>query len=110
MNEPDGQAEVLNHCVETYLRCFTFDRPRWWSKWLAWADYCYNTGFQSNAGGTLFAVVYGRPPTTLRQFLLGKIRVQASADELQDRDEILQHLRFQLEKAQQLMVLEANKH
>lgn len=35
--------------------------------------------------------------------------MQALADDLRERDEILQHLRFQLEKVQYRMVVEANK-
>lgn len=50
-------------------------------------------------------MVYGRPPPNL-----GEIRVQALAEDLRERDEILHHLQFQLEKAQHRMVVEANKH
>lgn len=92
--EADGQIEVLNRCVETYLRCFTANRPKGWNKWLTWAEYCYNTGFQSTVRGTPFEVVYGHPLLSLHQFLPCEIRVQALAEDLRDRDEILQHLHF----------------
>lgn len=62
----DGQTEVLNRCVETYLHGFSSDRPHGRNKWLPWAEYCYNTGFQSSAGSTPFEVVYGIPPPVLR--------------------------------------------
>lgn len=62
------------------------------------------------AGTTPFEVVYGSCPPSLGQFLPGEVRVQALADSLHSRDEILDHLRFHLARAQQGMVKEANKH
>ena len=34
----NGQTEVLNRCVETYLRCMTGDQPKKWACWLPLAE------------------------------------------------------------------------
>lgn len=98
--ETDGQIEVMNRCLETYLRRFTYERPKSLGKWLAWAEFCFNTGFQSSTGMTPFEAVYGRSPPTLILFLPGKVRVQALADSLREQGDILTHLRVLLELAQ----------
>ena len=32
--ESDGQTEVVNRCLETYLHCFAGDKPRQWLAFL----------------------------------------------------------------------------
>jgi hypothetical protein len=32
--QTDGQTEVVNKCLETYLRCVTFERHNQWAQWL----------------------------------------------------------------------------
>ena len=33
----DGQTEIVNKCLEGYLRCFAYDKQTKWVKWLSLA-------------------------------------------------------------------------
>lgn len=63
--QSDGQSEILNKCLEMYLRCFVHDYPRQWLKFLPWAEFWYNSAYHSTTGFTPFKVVYGRDPPPL---------------------------------------------
>ncbi|KAJ0585794.1 putative nucleotidyltransferase, Ribonuclease H [Helianthus annuus] len=107
--ESDGQTEVINRCLESYLRCFAVDQPKTWSVWLPWAEYWYNSTFHSSTGVTPFETVYGRRPPSVFQFIPGEIRVDSVARDLQDRDEALKQLKVHLSNAQGAMKLHADK-
>jgi hypothetical protein len=96
----DGQMETTNRVIVMYLRCFTGDRPRQWLRWLPWAEYTYNTAYQSSLHETPFRVVYGRDPLTIRSYDPGETRVDAVAQEMEDRAAFLDDVRYCLEQAQ----------
>ncbi|KAE8676551.1 hypothetical protein F3Y22_tig00111584pilonHSYRG00153 [Hibiscus syriacus] len=63
--QTDGQTEVVNHCVEQYLRCFVHQLPRKWSNYLVWAEYWYNTIYHAPTKITPYQDLYGRLPPLL---------------------------------------------
>jgi hypothetical protein len=107
--ESDGQTEVVNRCLETYLRCFIADQPKTWMHWIPWAEYWFNTTYHASTGKTPFEVVYGRAPPTIARWVQGEVRVEAVQKELLDRDEAIRQLRAQLLRAQGRMKHFADK-
>lgn len=57
--QTDGQTEVVNRCLKTYLRCMTSDNPCSWSLWLSLAEWWYNTNHHTAIGKSPFEALYG---------------------------------------------------
>lgn len=66
--QTDGQSEVVNRVLAVYLRCLAGDRPWIWLRWLPWAEYCFNTSYQSALCTSSFQVVYGHTPSSLMSY------------------------------------------
>ncbi|KAF8393178.1 hypothetical protein HHK36_021419 [Tetracentron sinense] len=106
--QSDGQTEVVNRCLETYLRCFAFEKPRTWARWLAWAEYWYNTSSHSSTRCTPFRALYGRDSPHLIHYEQGTASVSLVDQLLADRNAILDDLRMHLLRAQQRMKMQAD--
>ena len=76
------------------------DRPRDWLRWLPWAEYVFNTAFQSSLRDSPFRVVYGRDPPSIRSYESGETRVAAAARTMEERTEFIADVRHRLEQAQ----------
>ncbi|KAD4180155.1 hypothetical protein E3N88_28746 [Mikania micrantha] len=107
--QTDGQTEVVNRCLEAYLRCFAHEQPLKWSSFLSWAEYSYNTSFHSSLRTTPFNVVYGRDPPTLHSYVTGDTNNADLEAQLLLRDDMLQLLRANLQKAQDRMKSQADQ-
>ncbi|XP_058766771.1 uncharacterized protein LOC131640391 [Vicia villosa] len=106
--ETDGQTEVVNRSVGTYLRCFTSDQPRKWFKFLHLAEYWFNTSFHTAINMTPFKALYGRDPPKIPDYVCDSVEDDALRDSLQERNNILTKLKANLKKSQIQMEKQAN--
>ncbi|GKE68342.1 reverse transcriptase, partial [Tanacetum coccineum] len=67
--------EVLNRCLEGYLRCMTRERLKEWLHWLPLAEYWYNTNYHSSINTTPFEVLYGQHPLPYIAYVQGDSNV-----------------------------------
>ncbi|CAL0309700.1 unnamed protein product [Lupinus luteus] len=108
--QTDGQSEVVNRCLETYLRCMCSDSPQQWLQWLPLAEWWYNTTFYTSIQATPYEIVYGQPPPIHLPYLSGGSNIELVDRSLTKRDEMLRLLKFHLRRAQDRMKQFADKH
>ncbi|KAI5343165.1 hypothetical protein L3X38_011041 [Prunus dulcis] len=87
--QTDGQTEVVNRCLETYLRCFAAAQPKKWLLWLSWAEFSYNTAYHTSTKLTPFEVVYGQPPPMVTPYEPSTTRFANVDRSLAARDRML---------------------
>ncbi|XP_031500328.1 uncharacterized protein LOC116264325 [Nymphaea colorata] len=101
--QTDGQSEIVNRSLETYLRCFAGERPMTWVKYLPWAEWSYNMSHHSSTGMTPYEGVYGVPPPSIPRYEGGTAEDDNVDCELRTREEVLESLRQNILKAQNRM-------
>ena len=70
---------------------------------LSWAEYWYNTAYQTSAGMTPFQALYGRMPPTIPQYIRGSTNNLVVEQYMLNRDEVLALLKRNLAKAHSRM-------
>ncbi|CAH9090021.1 unnamed protein product [Cuscuta europaea] len=105
-----GQTEVVNRCLETYLTCITWKKPKEWTKWLPRAEYWYNTNYHISLKQTPYQALYGQEPQPI---VKGDV-VRTANDEVSrltaERNGMLAELKENLAIAQNKMKQQADKH
>lgn len=76
---------------------------------MPWAEYVFNTAYQTSLRDTPFRVVYGRDPPSLWFYELGETRVAAVAKSMEERAEFLADIHYWLEQAQETQKLHYDK-
>lgn len=108
--QTDGKTEVVNRCLECYLRCMVGNIPKSWSKWVSLAEYWYNSSFHSAIEMIPFQALYGVPPPIHLPYIPKDSPIEAVDLLLRDREAVIQLLRQSIARAQQRMARQANKH
>ncbi|XP_058753077.1 uncharacterized protein LOC131626262 [Vicia villosa] len=107
--ETDGQTEVVNRSLETYLRCFVGDHPRTWHKFLHLAEYWFNTSVHSAINMTPFKALYGRDPPGIMDYVQSSVSDSTLDEALHQQQQILTQLKDHLRKSRATMEKQANK-
>ena len=97
--QTDGQSEVVNRCLETFLRCMCCDVPHERSKWLPLAEWWYNTNHHISIQCSPYEVMFGQPPPIYLPYLSSESKVEVIDRSLQKREEALKLVKFHMKRA-----------
>lgn len=92
----DGKTEIVNKCLEGYLRCFVSDKQTQWVKWLTLAEWWYNTSFHMIAKMNPFMALYGYHPPSITSSLRYQSKVQEVEENIENQQQVLQLLKDNL--------------
>jgi hypothetical protein len=107
---PQSDGQAANKVIIMYLCCLIGDHPRQWPHWLPWVEYIYNTADQSALKTTLFQIVYGRDPSSIRSYEPGETQIAAVAKNMAERDKLLADARARMEQSQAVYKRFYDKH
>ncbi|GKC44618.1 ty3-gypsy retrotransposon protein, partial [Tanacetum coccineum] len=102
-------TDVVNRCLEQYLRAMVANQPHQWVRLLPWAEYSYNSSYHSSIQMSPFQAVYGRQPLAIIPYPPGSSKVAAIDELLEERDGLLKQLKDSLLSAKNRMEVKANQ-
>lgn len=108
--QTDGQMEIVNQCLENYLRCMCFNSPMRWHHWLSLAEWWYNTSYHTSLNITPFQALYGFSPPMVAEVILPDIPELSPQEQSRNRQMANQVIKESLTKAQARIKLQADKH
>ncbi|MDO5305520.1 MAG: RNase H-like domain-containing protein, partial [bacterium] len=97
--QTDGQTEIINKCLETYLRCFVTDKQNKWFQWLHLAEWWYNSTYHTSAKMTPFQALYGYEPLKWKDIITNQVKVAFVSDHLEENQKVTQILKDNLNTA-----------
>lgn len=101
--QTDGQAERVNQCLETYLRCMTTAEPKKWLSWLPLAEFWYNTTYHTALKMSPFQALYGFPPPIISELAIPGPEDLEAQEFLVSKQSMLDQLKENLVQAQNRM-------
>lgn len=107
--EMDGQSEIVNKMIETYLRAMVHDDARQWRETLPWEELWYNTAHHHSLGISPYQAVFGREPPELIGYRRGNSLLPALDAELVRHHRLLDALKNNLHITRQRMKRYADK-
>lgn len=78
------------------MRCFVSDEPKHWSRFLALTEFWYNSSFHYAIGMTPFEALYGRAPSSIKDYAPGTSKIGSLDETLAQRSGILKLLKANL--------------
>lgn len=96
-SQMNRQIEKLNQCLKMYLWCMANQQLKTWVKWLAAAEWWYNTSYHMSLKMTPFQALYRYPPP---HFSYSIELYPASPSFLSKREEVNKKICQHLLKAQ----------
>jgi hypothetical protein len=94
--QTDGQTEIVNKFLETYLRCFASEIQNQWAQWLPLVEWWYNTFYHIATCMTPFEVVYEQNPPLVLSYFPSVSKVLLVDQTLTIREAILRTLKENL--------------
>ncbi|GJW86965.1 ty3-gypsy retrotransposon protein [Tanacetum coccineum] len=107
--QTDGQTKIVNRGLEQYLQAMVSEKPHHWVRLLPWAEYSYNTSFQSSIRMSPYQAVYRRVPPSIIPYTVRSSRIAAVEELLVECDALLRQLKHNLIVAKHRMEMQANR-